>query len=61
MKKIKELTDAQVKAEIEKLKKSPYVKLGRESKRLRQQLYGLKHLEKIGREIAEGEKNEKQA
>ena len=58
MKKTKELTDAQVKAEIERLKKSPYVKLGRESKRLRQQLYLLKHLERVGREIAEGGKDE---
>ena len=59
MARTKELTEAQVKAEIERLKKSPYVKLGRESKKLRQQLYVLKHLEKVGRKVSkEGGKDE---
>ncbi len=40
--------------EIERLKKSPYVKLGREQMRLKQQLYNLRHLEKIGKEAAKG-------
>lgn len=42
-------------AEIERLSKSPYVKLARDTanKALRQKLYQLRSLDKKGREIAE--------
>lgn len=51
------LTDEQVEKEIENLNKSPYVKLARKDKqvkyRRRQYLYGLRQLEKTGKELAE--------
>ncbi len=56
MGKKKNATEADVLAEIERLKKSPYVKLGREQMRLKQRLYNLRHLEKIGREASESNK-----
>lgn len=50
------LTDEQVEKEIESLNKSPYVKLARKDKqvkyRRRQYLYGLRQLEKTGKELA---------
>ena len=49
----KEMTNAELLAEIERLKKSPYVKLGREQMRLRQRLYNLRHLEKIGKQASQ--------
>lgn len=44
-----------LKQEIEKLRKSPYVKLAKdaENRMLRQRLYQLRSLEKKGRQIAE--------
>ncbi|MBQ7913746.1 MAG: hypothetical protein IJ308_08440 [Clostridia bacterium] len=47
----KEMTNEELLTEIERLKKSPYVKLGREQMRLKQQLYNLRHLEKIGKQV----------
>ena len=54
------LTDAQVEKEIERLKKSPYVKLAQKEIRLkykrRKWLYDLRSLEKRGQQLAaEGE------
>ena len=53
----KGLTDKQVEQEIEKLKKSPYVKLAKEEERIRyrrrQYLYGLRQYEKKGKELAD--------
>ena len=50
------LTDEQVEREIERLTASPYVKLARAEKRAqyrrRQYLYGLRNLEKHGKELA---------
>ena len=50
-----ELTTKEVLAEIEELKKSPYVKLAKktENQALRQKLYNLRSLEKKGKKIAE--------
>ena len=49
------MTAEEITAEIERLRKSPYVKLARDTanKALRQQLYQLRSLDKKGREIAE--------
>lgn len=51
------LTDEQVEKEIESLKKSPYVKLAKKDQqvkyRRRQYLYGLRQLEKNGKELSE--------
>lgn len=49
----KEMTNSELLSEIERLKKSPYVKLGREQMRLKQQLYNLRHLEKIGKQASQ--------
>lgn len=51
---MEKLTTEQVMAEIEQLKKSPYVKLAKktENQALRQKLYQLRSLEKKGKEIA---------
>lgn len=50
------LTDEQVEKEIEQLTQSPYVKLARAEQRAkyrkRQYLYGLRQLEKHGKELA---------
>ena len=46
------LTTEQIETEIERLKKSPYVRLARDENRLRQQLYNLRSLEKQGKRIA---------
>lgn len=50
------LTDEQVEKEIENLKKSPYVKLAKKDQqvkyRRRQYLYGLRQLEKKGKELS---------
>ena len=50
------LTDEQVEKEIEKLLKSPHVKLAKKEERLRykrrQYLYGLRQYEKKGKELA---------
>lgn len=50
------LTDEQVEQEIERLKQSPYVKLANKERRVRsrrrQYLYGLRQLEKKGKELA---------
>ena len=50
------LTDAQVEAEIERLKGDPNVKLARKELRIqyrrRQELYKLRNLEKRGKELA---------
>lgn len=50
----KTITTKQINAEIEKLSKSPYVKLARDTanKALRQKLYQLRSLDKKGRELA---------
>lgn len=50
-----EKTTEQIQAEIDKLKKSPYVKLAKkaENDMLRQRLYQLRSLEKKGKQIAE--------
>ena len=49
------LTDEQVEAEIERLRKSPYVALARKEERMkyrqRQALYTLRNLEKKGRAL----------
>lgn len=49
------LTDEQVEQEIERLQKSPYVKLANRERRVRERrrmyLYGLRQLEKKGREL----------
>lgn len=49
------ITVEEINAEIERLSKSPYVKLARDTanKALRQKLYQLRSLDKKGREIAE--------
>lgn len=49
------MTTDDVLAEIEQLKKSPYVKLAKkaENQALRQKLYQLRSLDKRGRKIAE--------
>lgn len=51
------LTDEQVEAEIEKLKKSQFVKLAKKEEQIRyrrrQYLYGLRQYEKKGKELAE--------
>ena len=51
------LTDEQVEAEIAKLLKSPDVKLAKKEMRIsyrrRQYLYGLRNLEKKGKELAD--------
>lgn len=51
------LTDEQVEQEIERLQQSPYVKLANKERRVRtrrrQYLYGLRQLEKKGKELAE--------
>ena len=50
------LTDEQVEIEIEKLSKSPYVKLARKDEQIRyrrrQRLYTLRNYEKRGKELA---------
>lgn len=48
-------TIEEVKAEIEELKKSPYVKIAKKAENdlLRQRLYQLRSLDKKGRKIAE--------
>lgn len=50
------LTDEQVEAEIEKLKKSDFVKLAKKDEQIRyrrrQYLYGLRQYEKKGKELA---------
>lgn len=50
------LTDEQVEAEIEKLKKSQFVKLAKKEEQIRyrrrQYLYGLRQYEKKGKELA---------
>lgn len=50
------LTDEQVEAEIEKLKKSDFVKLAKKEEQIRyrrrQYLYGLRQYEKKGKELA---------
>ncbi len=52
-----ELTDAQVEKEIERLLKSPHVKLAKKEERIRlrrrQYLYQLKSYEKKGKELEE--------
>lgn len=52
-----ELTDAQVEKEIERLLKSPHVKLAKKEERIRlrrrQYLYTLKSYEKKGKELAD--------
>lgn len=49
------LTDDQVEQEIARLQQSPYVKLANQERRLRERrrmyLYGLRQLEKKGREL----------
>lgn len=49
------LTDEEVEREIERLQESPYVKLANKERRVRtrrrQYLYGLRQLEKKGREL----------
>lgn len=51
----KGLTDAQVEQEIARLQQSPYVKLANQERRLREKrrmyLYGLRQLEKKGKEL----------
>lgn len=49
------MTNEELMEEIEQLKKSPYVKLARDTanKALRQKLYRLRSLDKKGRAIAE--------
>ena len=51
----KGLTDAQVEQEIARLQQSPHVKLANQERRLRERrrmyLYGLRQLEKKGREL----------
>ena len=49
------MTAEEITAEIERLRKSPYVKLARDTanKALHQKLYQLRSLDKKGREIAE--------
>lgn len=49
------MTTEEVLAEIERLRKSPYVKLAKdfENRALRQRLYTLRYLDKQGRKIAE--------
>ena len=51
------LNDEQVEAEIEKLKKSDFVKLAKKEEQIRyrriQYLYGLRQYEKKGKELAE--------
>ena len=49
------MTKEQIQAEIEKLKKSPYVKLAKnaEKEKLQQRLYQLRYYEKKGKQIAE--------
>lgn len=51
----KAMTTEEVLAEIEVLRRSPYVKLAKdtENRALRQRLYNLRSLEKRGRKIAE--------
>ena len=50
------LTDEQVEQEIERLQESPYVKLANKERRIRtrrrQYLYGLRQLEKKGKELS---------
>lgn len=50
------LTDEQVEAEIERLKKSDFVKLAKKEEQIRyrrrQYLYGLRQYEKKGKELA---------
>lgn len=57
MKEKKRLTDEQVEAEIERLKKSDFVKLAKKEEQIRyrrrQYLYGLRQYEKKGKELAE--------
>ena len=52
----KGLTDKQVEQEIERLKKSPYVKLAKKDEQIkyrrRQYLYGLRQYEKKGKELS---------
>ena len=51
------LTDEQVEQEIERLQESPYVKLANKERRIRtrrrQYLYGLRQLEKKGKELSD--------
>lgn len=53
----KGITDEQVEIEIQRLKKSEYVKLAKAEERIRyrrrQYLYGLRQYEKKGKELAE--------
>lgn len=53
----KGLTDEQVELEIARLQKSPHVKLANQERRLREKrrmyLYGLRQLEKKGKELEE--------
>lgn len=50
----KTMTTEEITAEIERLKKSPYVKFAKaaENKALRQRMYQLRSLDKKGRELA---------
>ena len=52
---IRDMTSDEIISEIERLKKSPYVRLAKkcENQALRQRLYQLRSLEKRGRKIAE--------
>lgn len=45
--------------EIEELKRSPYVALARKEMALRQRLYNLRYMEKMGREAAKRQGEEK--
>lgn len=52
----KRLTDEEVLQELDRLKKSPYVKLGRKARKndkARQMLYALRYLEKEGKKVAD--------
>ncbi len=51
----REMTTEEIIAEIERLRKSPYVKIAKdaENRALRQRMYVLRSLEKKGRKIAE--------
>mgnify|MGYP006987453711 CR=1 FL=1 len=46
------MTNEEILQEIEKLKKSPYVKIAKEEQALKQKLYQLRWLEKKGKKLA---------
>lgn len=52
----KALTNEEILVEIERLKASPYVEIAKENQKLRNKLYQLRHLEKVGKEIASKKK-----